>query len=101
MRTTRSQQIAGLLRHAIIYGSRSTVLRPLGWLIGILATLAFAGMHLQIPIWMNVVIFALLSLGVTLYLRAFFYCLLNDREALRSEKYSLQKLAIEKGRGGA
>jgi hypothetical protein len=32
-----------------------------------------------------------------LFIGAYIYCLFNDREALRSETYSIQKLAIERG----
>lgn len=32
-----------------------------------------------------------------LYLFAYTYCLFKDRDALRTERYSIQKLAIEKG----
>ena len=39
---------------------------------------------------MTVVTFAL-------FVGAYIYCLFHDREALRSETYSIQKLAIEKG----
>ena len=31
------------------------------------------------------------------FIFAFVYCLLNDRDALRSEKFSLRKMEIEKG----
>jgi len=96
MQITRRHYIAGLLRRAIMHGSRATILRPLGWLIGILATLVFAGMHLQNQMWVNVVNLILLALGVGLYLSAFAYCLLTDKEALRTEKYSIQKMAMEK-----
>ena len=32
-----------------------------------------------------------------LYLGAYVYCLVTDRDALRSETYTIQKMAIEKG----
>lgn len=35
--------------------------------------------------------------SVPLYGFAYVYCLLYDRDALRSERYSLQKMAIEHG----
>jgi hypothetical protein len=42
--------------------------------------------------------FAILTAsGFLLYIAAYGYCLVNDRDALRSETYSIQKLAIEKG----
>ena len=35
--------------------------------------------------------------AVIVYILAYIYLLFHDRDALRSEKYSLQKLAIERG----
>lgn len=32
-----------------------------------------------------------------LYLGAYIYCLATDKDALRSETYTIQKMAIEKG----
>ena len=37
------------------------------------------------------------SITIALYLFTYVYCLRNDPELLRSEKHSIQKLAIEKG----
>jgi hypothetical protein len=49
------------------------------------------------PFWLTF-LFALFSaLTMLLYLGAYLYCLVTDRDALRSEKYSIQKLTIEKG----
>ena len=30
-------------------------------------------------------------------IKVYIYCLINDRDSLRSEKFTIQKLAIEKG----
>ena len=95
MHVTRT--IQQLLQQAIVHGSRSTVLRPLGWLIGILATLVLAAIRFQAPTWICVLIAATHGFGVLLYLGAFIYCLLTDKEALRTERYCIQKLAMEKG----
>jgi len=97
MLTKPTHKITDLLQQAIVHGARSTILRPLGWLLGILATLVLAAIRFQAPAWMHVIIAALLALGVSLYLGAFLYCLITDKEALRTEKFAIQKLAIEKG----
>jgi len=90
-------ELASLLRQATSHGTRSTVLRPLGWLIGILSALLTAAIRFEAPTWMGASIVVFLGLSVCLYLGAYTYCLVKDREALRSEKYTIQKLAIEKG----
>ena len=79
-------------------GSRSTVLRPLGWLIalcgsGLLGAAALAGYH---PVLTSMFGIAF-GLSVSMYLFAYAYCLFKSPENLRTERYSIQKLAIERG----
>jgi hypothetical protein len=78
--------------------SRSDVLKPLAWLVGILALLL--GLSLwsgAAPAWLLVTELVLVIGGTLLYGAAYIFCLLNDRDALRSEKYSLHKMALEHG----
>jgi hypothetical protein len=82
---------------AAAQGSRSTVLRPLAWLFAICAAAIVAAVEVKAPQWVVVVFVIALALTVILYLSAYVYCLFNDRDALRSETYSIHKLAIEKG----
>jgi hypothetical protein len=64
-------------------------------LICISATLSTA--HFSLPESLTY-LFAIFScITMALYLIAYLYCLFNDRDALRSETYSIQKMAIEKG----
>lgn len=75
--------------------SRSDVLKPLAWLIGMLALglvlLAFA----KATDFVLMTVLVLLSVSVILYGVAYGILLFIDRDALRSEKYSLHKMAIE------
>ena len=41
--------------------------------------------------------FIVLTLILLLYVFSYLFCLFNDRDALRSERFSIQKFAIEKG----
>lgn len=75
--------------------SRSDVLKPLAWLIGILATATSVLVFAQAPQWLLIVAACILVASILLYEGAYVFCLLKDRDALRSEKYSLNKLAIE------
>jgi len=88
---------ASLLQHAAAQGSRSTVLRPLAWLLGISVTAVVACVEAKAPDWLIIVFAVASGLTVLLYLGAYVYCLIYDRDALRTEKYSIQKLGIEKG----
>jgi hypothetical protein len=89
--------IKAFLEQATAQGSRSTVLRPLGWMISICATGALTGVYLKAPLWLIVLFAGLAGLAGVLYIGAYIFCLLTDKDALRTERYSIQKLAIEKG----
>jgi hypothetical protein len=77
--------------------SRSDVLKPLAWLVGILATSTIAAVFGKAPSWLLVLQAVFLGGTIFLYAAAYCYCLLRDRDALRSERYSLNKMAIEHG----
>jgi len=77
--------------------SRSDALKPLAWLIVILTTTPVMLAYVTAPEWLLIVAACLLSTAITLYFVAFGYCLVKDRDALRSETYSLHKIAIEHG----
>ena len=77
--------------------SRSDVLKPLAWLVGILATATIAALFSRPPDWVLVALVVALLGSTILYGMAYVFCLFADRDALRSEKYSLHKMAIEHG----
>lgn len=83
------------LQSAETRGSRSTVVSPIGWVLGIsLAGLA-ASLKLSAPGWVliSLVIMGFLSFGT--FLGAYIYFAITSPESLRSEKYTLTKMAIE------
>jgi hypothetical protein len=90
--------VNALLRQVTAEGSRSTILRPLAWFIGICVTATIGAVEVRSPDW-TIVLFAIFAgVGMFLFLGTFVYCLLSKKEdLLRSEKYSIQKLAIERG----
>lgn len=93
---TNFMQLVSLLReqmHATL--SRSDVLKPLAWLIGIISTAFCVSLYAKPSEWVLVVLAVALVASILLYGFAYVFCLLNDRDALRSEKYSLQKFALE------
>jgi hypothetical protein len=77
-------------------GSRSTPLVSILTIDSFLAITLVALVHYQAGVWVLIVTLALLffSVGTTLF--AFLYLLMKDPELLRSERYALQKMAIEK-----
>jgi hypothetical protein len=76
--------------------TRSTSLQPLAWLSGILTSgLVVAGSS-NVPNWALVILAIFLGLTVLLYLVSYVYYIFKDPDALRSEKYTLSKMALEK-----
>ena len=53
--------------------------------------------YLNLPVWTTYAFTSLTVFVVLVYIGAYLYLLCVDRDALRSEKYSIDKLAIEKG----
>lgn len=76
---------------------KSTVLRPVGWMMPILVSATLTAFYLGIPNWVGIMFSIFTGLTVLLYLFVYIYCLFTDKDALRSESYSIQKLAIERG----
>jgi len=89
--------IKAFLEHASADGSRSTVLKPLGWLLLICVGAILSVLYMKGPTWIVILFFLAIGIIIILYLFTFIYCLFTDKDALRTEKYSIQKLAIEKG----
>jgi hypothetical protein len=84
------------LEQANASGSRSTALKPLGWLLGILMFGLLGGAQVGLPLWALVVLAVFVCLAGLLYLGAYLYFMMKNPDALRSEQYAINKLAIEK-----
>jgi hypothetical protein len=76
---------------------RSTALVALQWFAGITLVGLLAAIVEKAPAWV------LIGLGITFvilvaaFLGAYFYLLMYDRDALRSERFTLSKIAMERG----
>jgi hypothetical protein len=67
------------------------------WPTSILMVVTLGLVYAKAPTWLLIIFAAMFVLSMILYGFSYTFCLLNDRDALRSEKYSLNKLAIEHG----
>jgi len=63
----------------------------------ILVSATLGAFQFNTPSWLGLMFAVFACLTMLLYLVAYTYCLFTDKDALRSETYSIQKLAIEKG----
>ena len=92
--------IRELLEKSDASGSKSTILKPLTWLLSVLIAGLLFLFKLNAPFWAYVFFSIIISVIIALFLFAYLYCLFKDRDSLRSEKFSIQKMAIEKGMYG-
>lgn len=77
--------------------SRSDVLKPLVYAIGVLLTAELSFVVAKAPGWLLLTGGIFIGLALTAYLGAFVFCLLTNPDLLRSERYGLEKMAIERG----
>lgn len=90
--------IKSFLEQATAQGSRSTALRPLGWLMSICVAAVISAIWVVAPAWVTILFAIFAVLTITMYLASYGYCLFTGKsDLLRSESYSIQRLAIEKG----
>jgi hypothetical protein len=89
------EAIAPLLQYAT--RSKSTVLKSLTGFIcvtGLLALLAYSNPAAS---WLGLAFGVMALLGMVSFLAAYWYFAITNSEALRSEHFTLEKMAIEKG----
>jgi apolipoprotein N-acyltransferase len=90
------QALEAFLREARIGQSRSSVINPLQWVLVIgVATLSFF-IQVKAPFWLLASAAIAAGFVLLLVLCAYVYFAFKDPDALRSERYSLVKTAIEK-----
>ena len=88
--------IQSFLQQASAQGSRSTALNPLGWALSIIFSAMIGAGLAHMPTWVLIMLGVFESLAVVAYLAAYFFLLVKDRDALRSERFQLSKMAIER-----
>jgi hypothetical protein len=90
--------IASFLQQATAQGTRSTILNPLGWFFALCTGGLLGSVRWNASLWIQLIFGVFAILGGTTYLGAYVFCLLTKQpELLRTEKYLIQQLAIEKG----
>ncbi len=77
--------------------TRSDALRALIWPNAGLLLGFSSALFAHAPTWVLIALFALLALFMLLYAGAYVFFAATDPDLLRSEKYKLQKMAIEQG----
>ena len=90
-----SRFIKDLLEHATSQGYKSNVMKPLMGLVIIFILGGIACHYFNVP-YFSIGLFVLATLAGVCSFIAYFFCLFKNPDLLRSEKYNLEKTAIEK-----
>jgi len=86
-----------LFQHAKIGYSRTSALNPVQWVFAISTGGLLGSLGVHAPAWILILFGSFSSLTLILFGFSYIFFIFRDPDALRSEKYSLSKLAIEKG----
>jgi hypothetical protein len=78
-------------------GTRSSSLTPLQWLVAICFSGTVALTHASGSVWIAVLGFVVIIGLSVFYCNVYWYQMKQSPDALRSERYPLSKMAIEKG----
>jgi hypothetical protein len=68
------------------HGYKSTVMKSLAWMVGLLFFGCLAAFPVDAPLWFCIPVAILLCLAILLYLGVYAYCMVVDRDALRLER---------------
>jgi len=91
---------SSLLRQANIGQSRSAITNPLQWAMVILICGTALMWMAHVPMWVICLPAIGFALVLLLFLGAYIFFMTTNSDALRSESYSLSKMAIERGMVG-
>jgi hypothetical protein len=91
------EAIKYLVEHALERSSRSSVVTTLTIMAGMLATAMLASAFENAPTWMSIFFATLLGVDFITFIVAYGFFAYRTPDALRSESFYLQKLAIERG----
>lgn len=87
----------GFSSHASAKGARSTALHSLQWALGLLLAAIPPTVWSGAPAWLFAALIVAVVLVLLVFLGAYIYLLTRNPDALRSEEFSLSKMAMEKG----
>ncbi len=89
--------LTALRQHSSARAARSNALAPLIIVLGSLLVAFIGAIWAKSPTWVIIALFSVIASIVLLFVVAYLFLLFKDRDALRSESFSLTKMAIKKG----
>lgn len=88
--------VRSFLQQAVVRGVRSTVMNPLEWLIAMLLAGIALCLYYQAPDWLLILLAIFVAMVVTMFIVMYLYFALKTPDSLRSERFTLSKMIIEK-----
>lgn len=89
--------LAPILEQASAKGGRSTALHPLQWAFGLVLAALVGVAPFTPPAWLMISLLALAGVILVMIIIAYVFFMRSNPDYLRSENYTLQKMAIERG----
>ena len=89
--------IQSFFSQASAKGARSTALHALQWMIAMLLTSITIMAIKGAPVWILIVLLVPFGAVLVTFIYAYVFLLKKDIDALRSERFALSKMAIERG----
>jgi hypothetical protein len=88
--------LSTILKQNSAQGTRYTVTRPLTALVAICLPSAVGAFAVGAPIWVGTSFAIAGLLALLVHLSTYIYCVINDRDAVRKETFTLQQPTVEK-----
>jgi hypothetical protein len=84
-----------LFEEGVPSGSRSTVVTALGYFGAALAACMLGSVEVGAPEWMQILLASFFGIDFLTFIVLYIFFALTDKDSLRSEKFFIQKMAIE------
>ena len=88
---------SSLLESATAHGSRSTVVRPLLYLMVASLVALLTSLPLESPMWIQIILAGVVVCSLCFFIGMYWYFSRKQPDALRSETFALQRQLIERG----
>ncbi len=90
-------QIPAFLERAFAQKLRSTAIEPVQWVLALLLAATVGGPAVGAPAWLEILLASLSGSTVLFFGVCYVFFMRKNPDALRSERYTLQKMALERG----
>jgi hypothetical protein len=94
--TLPMESLLSELSRALVQGRRSTVLQPLLWLLGTSVIALLTAIRLGSPDWIAILLAVFSAIAFALACLGFVWFAVKDPDALRSERFTIEKMRLQK-----